>query len=187
MDMMLNPKKYFEKYDILINEAENINKLKEIYQLLAEAKKHEKRVFFAGNGASSAISSHAALDFTKQGKLTAYTASDPALISAYSNDYGYSNALLEIFRSYREPDDLLVLTSTSGNSENIVNLANYSRSQGHTVISLTGRNADNNLKLNSDIGLWVDSHAYNIVENVHMIWLGFLIDSLVGREVYDVS
>lgn len=187
MDIMLDPKTYFAKYDILINETENIKKLNEIYQLLIKAKKHDRRVFFAGNGASSAISSHAALDFTKQGKLTAYTASDPALMSAYSNDYGYSNALCEIFRSYRQPDDLLVLTSTSGNSENIINLASYSRSEGHTVISLTGRSAENKLKLNSDIALWVNSHAYNIVENVHMIWLGFLIDNLVGREVYDVS
>jgi D-sedoheptulose 7-phosphate isomerase len=39
----------------------------------------------------------------------------------------------------------------------------------------------------SDIGFWVDSRAYNVVECTHMIWLTTVIDMLVGVAEYKVS
>lgn len=184
---MLNPENYLSKYhDLLLND-DAIRILMKVGEILFEARAVKKRIFLAGNGASSAISSHAALDLTKQGKLTAFALNDPALVSAYSNDYGFDNAQTEIFKSYGTNSDILLLVSTSGNSPNIVNLARFGRKNGNTIISFTGKSRDNKLRQESDFSLWVDSHAYNIVENVHMIWLGYLIDSLVGKEVYAVS
>lgn len=185
--MKLDPKKYFINYDKLIFDENIYQKLAKFADTLQEIRASGARLIFAGNGASCAISSHAALDFTKQGKLEALTFTDPALVSAYSNDFGFENALVEMFNSYRKDGDLIILVSTSGNSSNVVNLAHRARQIGHTVVSFTGKNASNELKQNSDIAFWVDSHAYNIVENIHMIWLGYLIDSLVGKEVYEVS
>jgi len=184
---MLNAVDYLSKYSDLITNNDAIMTLQNVGRLLFEARKKKQRLFFTGNGASSSISSHAALDFTKQGKLTAFSFTDPALVSAYSNDYGFENAQTEIFKSYREEGDILVLVSTSGNSLNVVNLARFGRLNGHQVVSLTGKDPNNLLRTESDYSLWVNSHAYNMVENVHMIWLGYLIDCLVGSEVYAVS
>ena len=62
-----------------------------------------------------------------------------------------------------------------------------SKQASSQVVSLTGKDPNNLLRTESDYSLWVNSHAYNMVENVHMIWLGYLIDCLVGSEVYAVS
>ena len=184
---MLDSKDYLSKYNgLILNEAATAT-LQKVGEILFDARRMNRRLFLSGNGASSAISSHAALDFTKQSKLTAFSFTDSPLVSAYSNDYGFENAQTEIFKSYRTDSDILLLVSTSGNSLNAVNLARFGRQNGHTVISFTGKDPDNLLRKESDYSLWVDSHAYNIVENVHMIWLGYLIDSLVGKEVYAVS
>ena len=51
----------------------------------------------------------------------------------------------------------------------------------------TFRNQNNSLKSQGDINFWVDSHAYNIVECIHMIWVTTVIDAIVGNSVYEVS
>ena len=38
-----------------------------------------------------------------------------------------------------------------------------------------------------DIGFWVDSRAYNIVEMTHQIWLLGLCDLIVGEAEYPSS
>ena len=185
--MTLDPHKYFSNYNSLLFNKDVQSRLQNFAETLNVQRDNGLRLILAGNGASSAISSHAALDFTKQAGLEAITFTDPALVSAYSNDFGYDNALVELFNSYSKINDLVVLVSTSGNSKNVVNLAIKAREKGHTVVSFTGKSVSNRLKKNSDVAFWVDSHAYNIVENVHMIWLGYLIDCLIGNEVYAVS
>jgi D-sedoheptulose 7-phosphate isomerase len=52
-------------------------------------------------------------------------------------------------------------------------------------VSFTGRDADNPLKQLSDIALHVPSHAYNVVESIHGIWLTAAIDLLIGEAVYE--
>ena len=67
---MLNAKHYLSKYNDLLLNGEAISTLQTVGGILFEARAMKNRIYLAGNGASSAISSHAALDFTKQGKLT---------------------------------------------------------------------------------------------------------------------
>ena len=55
------------------------------------------------------------------------------------------------------------------------------------LITLTGFSADNPLNKLGDINFWVDSHAYNIVECIHMIWVTTVIDALIGKAEYEVS
>ena len=58
---------------------------------------------------------------------------------------------------------------------------------GLKVVTFSGRSSENNLKENGDINFWVDSNAYNIVECLHMMWLTTVIDSVIGKSVYEVS
>ena len=187
MGLILDQNSYFENYSRLIQSAPTDKILRQLVEIFTHQKKSNGRLIFAGNGASSAISSHAALDFTKQGGLTSICWTDPSLVSAFSNDYGFDTAQAELFECYRQPGDILVLVSTSGMSPNVIELAKRASLHGHKIVSFTGKDSNNVLKSISDISLWVDSDAYNIVENIHMIWLGYLIDCMVGAEVYAVS
>jgi D-sedoheptulose 7-phosphate isomerase len=59
--------------------------------------------------------------------------------------------------------------------------------QGLTLVTFTGFASDNPLKQLGEINFWVESHAYNLIENVHGIWLCTVVDMLVGRSDYGVT
>ena len=42
----------------------------------------------------------------------------------------------------------------------------------------------NTLKKIGDINMWVDSNAYNVVENIHQIWLLSIVDNIIGKTEY---
>ena len=52
------------------------------------------------------------------------------------------------------------------------------------VISLTGHTKKNPLSKITDISLWVNSKAYNFVENTHQIWLLTICDLIIGKREY---
>ena len=185
---MLNIEKYLQDYQRLIFSDNAIEKIQTLGSELSAGEDCKfGRVLIFGNGASASIASHFALDMTKQGKFISKCFHDPALLTAFSNDYGYENALSKIFESYRQDGDLVIVVSTSGESENIVRVQQTALNAGHYTVSFTGRDKNNRTKLESNISFWVDSHAYNIVENTHSIWLTTLVDFVIGKSVYEVS
>ena len=184
---MIDVSEYLARYTGLITSDDAIERLSDLGERLEAHKKDGGRLLIFGNGASASISSHAALDFTKHGKLETLCFHDPALLTAYSNDYGYENAFKEILISYSRPSDIAVFISTSGESQNMVIACHEAHALGLHTISFTGRDSSNRLRLLSKESFWVDSHAYNIVENTHSIWITTLIDYLVGRAEYEVS
>ena len=184
---MIDLKRYLSEYRETIFSDENLDKLHLLGEILADHRKRDKSVIIFGNGASASIASHFALDMTKQGQLKTQCFHDPALLTAYANDYGYENCFKEMVRSYSTEDQIAIFVSTSGESENVVRAQQQAKERGLITVSFTGRQKDNRLARGSDISFWVDSHAYNIVENTHSIWLMSLVDYLVGTAVYEVS
>lgn len=179
--------KYYDEYDKNLKPDWLFESLILLKNSFEETNKKANKVIFSGNGASAAIASHAALDFTKQAKIKSVTYHDPALITAYSNDYGYDKWLTKVLESNMDMGDFLVLISVSGESPNVIEAAKYAKSQGVKIATFTGKNKNNNLKNYGDINFWVNSDAYNIVEGIHMIWLTTVVDMIIGKSVYSVS
>ncbi len=144
------------------------------------------KVIFVGNGGSAGIASHASVDFTKQCGITSINFNEAGLITCFANDYGYEHWVAKALEAYAEAGDVVVMISVSGKSLNLVNAAKYAQSAGIKVISLTGQNPDNPLNKNSDIKLWVNSKAYNIVECTHQIWILTVCDMIIGKAEYSV-
>jgi len=184
---MIDLNNYLSEYNKLVNTAEVRNALANVGMILEEQRNSSGRLLFFGNGAASSIAGHAALDFTKQGKLRSLCFHDPALLTAFSNDFGYENAYAEIISHYYEPSDIAVFVSVSGESPNIIKGIKKAKQLGLRTIGFSGKNHDNSLNDAADHVFWVDSQAYNIVENVHSIWLLSLCDYVIGRSVYAVS
>ena len=138
----------------------------------------QNRIFLAGNGASAAVASHLANDFTKALGWRAQTFHDPALITCLSNDYGYDQWIAKAVDSFASKDDFLILISSSGRSANIVQAANSAVRRGVKVVSLTGPTPSHDLVTMSDIHLKVNSRSYNVIECCHMMALCAVVDSL---------
>lgn len=177
---------YYKDYKTLLINDYIEGKLIEFKSLAESVKRSDSKIIFAGNGASASIAAHGATDFTKQGKIRSMTFNEANLITCLSNDFGYENWMKEALRYYAGIDDLIVLISVSGESKNTIEAAKYAKSVGNPIVTFTGKSEDNTLKGLGDLNFWVDSHAYNIVECIHMIWITSVVDAVIGKAVYDV-
>ena len=52
------------------------------------------------------------------------------------------------------------------------------------IITLTGYSVNNTVKKLGDINLWINSKAYNYVENIHQFWLLSLVDLIIRKKNY---
>ena len=171
----------YKKALIEVDVSKNLIKLK---NLLLETKQNKKKVFIVGNGGSAAIASHVAVDFTKQGGVSTLTFNDSDLITCFSNDYGYDYWVEKSIEFYCNKGDTLILISSSGKSKNIINAALKAKALSLSLVTFTGFSKENILLELGDISFWVDSRAYNIIENTHQIWLLMVCDLLVGKLEY---
>lgn len=177
---------YFQTYKDLAFEKEVFSQIEDFAELAKSVKKNNKKLMFAGNGASAAIAAHGAVDFTKQGGVRAVTFNEADLITCFANDYGYDRWMEKSVEFYGDEGDTLVLISVSGTSPSVVEAAKYAKNNGMNVVTFSGKSSDNDLKKLGDINFWVDSSAYNIVECIHMIWLTTAIDLVIGKAEYSV-
>ena len=138
------------------------------------------KVIVVGNGGSAAIASHLAVDLTKVAGIRAVNFNEPSLLTCFANDYGYEHWVEKALGFHADQGDLLILVSSSGESANILNGAKRAVAMGLSILTLSGFANDNRLRSLGGINLWVNSRTYNIVENVHQIWMLSIVDYLVA-------
>ena len=178
-------KDYFTGYADLAFDQAVWPKIADLAELAKTVANSGGKLILFGNGASASLAEHAALDFSKQGGVRAMTCHDAALMTAFANDFTYDRWMAEAINHFGDAPDAVILISVSGTSPSVVAAARCARDKGMLVVGFTGRDADNPLGKLSDIHFHVPSHAYNLVECVHGIWLTAAIDYVIGGAVYE--
>lgn len=163
---------YKEKFTEFLNSELLDQQIAEAVEMIRQ----HKRIFFIGNGGSNSICSHLMEDFAKVLKYEAFAFTDPSLITCFSNDYGYDQAIVEWLKVYYKPGDILIAISSSGKSANINNAVDYANSVNQNVITLTGFNKDNPLSKKGKINFYLNSTGYGIVECYHQTILHAILD-----------
>src|SRR5690606_22494104 len=79
------------------------------------------KILFIGNGGSAGISSHLAIDYTKNGGFRAWCFNDGAALTCYGNDLGFDQVFAAPLRTHANAGDLLIAISSSGRSSDILN------------------------------------------------------------------
>jgi len=160
-----------------------VKDLNKITTILNKCSVSGNKVIIAGNGASSSIASHVSIDLTKSAGITCMNFNEPNLITCFANDYGYSRWVEKAISAYGKSGDVFIAVSSSGQSENILNGCRSAREMNFSsVITLSGFKEDNPLRALGDVNLWVNSGIYNIVENVHQIWLLAVVELIVYQK-----
>ncbi len=177
-------KDYLKRYSRSLIEADVSEELIRIKEMLLEVKERGNKVIVAGNGGSAAIASHVAVDFTKQAGIRMMNYNEASLITCFANDYGYEKWLSKAIEFYGDKSDLVILISSSGSSVNMLNAARTAKKLGMQLVTFTGFNEDNPLKQSGNLNFWVNSCAYNVVENTHQIWLLLVCDLIIGKAEY---
>ena len=182
--------KFFTDYFKLMQsgmESVNYEDLIKTAERIKTVSKAGNKLIIAGNGGSAAMASHLTVDFTKAAGIRAINFNEADLLTCFANDYGYEKVFEKAVEFYGDGGDLLILISSSGSSENILNTARRSKELNMAVITFSGLNSNNPLRKLGDINFWVDSKAYNIVEMTHHIWLLAIVDYIIGDIEYSAS
>ncbi len=183
MNILFNmEKKFFENYFNLINStvaSVDQNKLIAVSNLVRETSRKAKKIIIVGNGGSAAMASHVAVDFTKAAKVRSVNFNEADLITCFANDYGYDKWVAEALKAYADPEDLLLLISSSGKSPNIINGALQAKEMGLHTVTFSGFSEENPLRKLGEIDFWANSSEYNIVEMTHHIWLLAIVDYFI--------
>jgi D-sedoheptulose 7-phosphate isomerase len=178
-------KKYFDSLKELIDKEEYLEKLIKVKKILLDTNSKGKKTMIFGNGGSAAISSHFSVDLTKNARIKCTNYNESDLITCFANDFGYERWVEKTINFYGDEGDSLILISAGGNSPNMINGAKEARKKKiNQIITFTGNDKDNKLKKLGDINFWVDSKAYNHIENVHQILLLSLVDLIIGKSEY---
>jgi len=161
-----------------------VRKLIQTRNIFLNTSKKRGKILIFGNGGSAAIASHVSVDLTKNANIRTVNFNESDLITCFSNDYGYERWVEKAVDFYADRNDTLVLISSSGKSRNMINACKAARRKKIKVISLTGHTKNNPLSKITDLSLWIDSKAYNFVENTHQIWLLTVCDLIIGKREY---
>ena len=173
---------YFSKYFETINQCLKSIKSEQLEQaasMVLTTHQSGNKIILVGNCGSAAMASHVSVDFTKAAGIRAINFNESDLITCFANDYGYEHWVAKAINFFADPDDLVVLISSSGNSKNIINGAIQAKEMDLSTITLSGFSKDNSLSKLGDLNLWIGSNSYNIVEMTHHVWLVAIIDYLI--------
>ena len=149
--------------------------------------KNNKQIFVCGNGGSAAIANHYVPDYlklirqnTKLKPSVKSLSSDLELITAISNDMDYSKIFSYQAESLCKKGDLLIIISSSGNSPNVINLANWAKKKKIYSISFTGFNGGK-LKKITNLNIHINVNNYGLVEDSHHILMHAIMHYIVRK------
>jgi len=161
--------KYLEDFSSLVKpNADIVQKILEVKNILVENNKNNKKTIIFGNGGSAAIASHFSVDLTKNAKVRCFNFNESDLITCFSNDYGYEKWVEKAVEFYGDEGDVLIIISASGKSQNMINGCQAAkRKKFSKIITFTGIDKNNPVAKHGDINFWINSKAYNYIENIH--------------------
>ena len=178
-------KNYFQSLKNLIDTDKYNEDLVNVKNILKSTHEQGKKTMIFGNGGSAAIASHFSVDLTKNARVRCSNYNESDLLTCFSNDYGYEQWVAKTIEFYGDEGDSVILISSGGNSENMINGAKSARQKKiKNIITFTGNDKNNKLNKLGDINFWVDSKAYNHVENIHQMLLLSLVDLIIGKTEY---
>jgi D-sedoheptulose 7-phosphate isomerase len=163
----------------------DVDSVCDIAQTLHNLKKAQGTLFLAGNGGSSALVSHFTADagvgnlkFNSHLKCISLM-ENASVLTATSNDFGYENAISRQIEVHGSEGDVLMVVSSSGNSQNLINGVAQAKSKRMGTCALIGFDGGKLLNM-------VDKHVivkskigeYEMVEDAHSIILHIIAQLL---------
>ena len=149
--------------------------IEQMISTLLEAYESESTIYVFGNGGSASTASHMANDFNKG--ISEYTKKkfrvcclndNVATVMAIANDIGYDDIFSFQLKNKVKPGDVVIGISGSGNSQNVINALNYTKSIGGKTIGWVGFEGGVVSDI-SDIVFHVPINNMQIVEDFHLI------------------
>ena len=157
----------------------------EIAQAIEGSMRAGGKLLIAGNGGSAADAQHLAAEFLSRSLIdrrplpALALTTDPAVLTAIGNDYGFEHVFERQVRGLGKPGDAFLAMSTSGRSPNVLRALRTAHDVGLVTIGFSGA-AETPMRALCRHFLSVASQETAIVQQIHIV-AGHVICALVER------
>src|SRR5712671_4444697 len=167
--------------------SELISRILQFARKCAEALRTDGKIVFFGNGGSAADALHLAAELVvrlrteRQGLAALALTTNPSVLTAAGNDYGFERIFSRQIESLVARQDILVALTTSGNSPNVMRGVEAGRARGAFLVAFTGETGG---ALAGKVGLLlnVPSNDAQRIQECH-ITIGHIACSLIEQLV----
>jgi D-sedoheptulose 7-phosphate isomerase len=173
----------------MAGDEEIIKQIEAVSGIISGCLKSGHRVLFCGNGGSAADAQHLAAELSGRFYMERRALNAEAIninipfLTAVSNDYDFGYSYARYLEGAARKGDVLVLLSTSGNSENINRAAAYCAENGIFTIALTG-NTGGKLAGKASMTIRIPSDDTPRIQEAHML-IGHCICQIVEKQMVD--
>lgn len=146
----------------------------QVSNILANSFQGGHTLLICGNGGSAADAQHIAAEFVgrfhfdRPGLPAIALGTNPATLTAWSNDHEFETIFARQVQSFGKPGDLLWVLSTSGRSRNIIHALKSAKEKGLVTIGMVGNNGGMMSSL-IDYPLFVAETNTPYVQEIHLI------------------
>jgi D-sedoheptulose 7-phosphate isomerase len=149
------------------------------------------KLMLCGNGGSAADCQHIAAEFTsiltqtfnRRALPAIALTTDSSFLTARGNDYGFDSVFARQVEALGKPGDVLVGSSTSGNSKNVLLAFETARRMGLKTVGMTGR-AGGKMENVVDLVLRVPADITAHIQECH-IAMGHIIVAVVEKLMFN--
>ena len=157
---------------------------------ICKSLKNKGKIFFCGNGGSAADAQHLAAELLIRLRPHVNRKSIPAIslcmdsstLTACGNDFKFEKIFSRPLEALGEKRDILIVISTSGNSENIIEVLKMAKKKKLFSIGFLGHKGGKAKKY-TDLSLIVPSTTVARIQETH-IFLGHIILEMVEKKLF---
>lgn len=160
-------------------------RVEQLAEQAAAALGRGNKVVLFGNGGSAADAQHLAAELVvrlradRPGLPALALTTNPSVLTAASNDYGFEQVFARQIESLVAPGDVLIALSTSGNSPNVVRGLEAGERRGAYRVALTGETGGA-VADKADLLINVPSRDSQRIQEAH-ITIGHIVCSLIEQ------
>lgn len=153
---------------------------------IADALGSGKPLLVCGNGGSASDAQHITGELVgrflkeRRGLNAICLSSNPAVLTAWANDYSYETVFSRQVEAYGQPGGVLLGLSTSGNSPNVVAAFTAARAMGMTTVAMTGEGGGR-LRALSDLLIDVPSRHTPLIQQAHICLYHYICEHVEIR------
>lgn len=166
---------------------QNLKEQKDVFasaaELFVSTLRAGHKILTIGNGGSAAEALHMAEELSGRYKKNRVAlpgiclCADCTALTCICNDYGADYIFSRQVEALGSEGDLLVVFSTSGNSQNLITAVESARAKGCKVMTLLGRDGGK-LKGQADIELIIKADASAHIQEAHQVVLHALLEQV---------
>ncbi len=152
----------------------NFDTIEQVITTIHEVHSNGGRIFVCGNGGNAANASHFATDLGKNGsegldspfKILSIN-DNVSWVTAIGNDFSFADVFTRQIQCYASSKDLLIVSSVSGNSPNLVKVVKWASQRGLKTVAFVGQGRGQLAEL-CDTCIIIDDAHYGRVEDIQM-------------------